>query len=177
MAGTVMSGKTTARLSHEDAKTIRRAVAWLANIDRLDGLQEAVGMDLADILDEALKTRAVVNIRIVNAGTPPSEKFRQAVRTNLAKGREAHFGFGAPDWSTDEDERLRHLWTQTDTPSPVIAEELGRTVGAVQERASYLGCRRAPGLHASGNPKLTRVRAVIARRRQEEARQRREESA
>jgi hypothetical protein len=172
-----MSSKTTVRVSHEDVKAVRRVVSWLDKIGRLDELQRVVGDDLANIADAALVTRAVVSIRALNAGAPPSDRKRRAAQASLAKARKACFGYEAPEWTPAQDDRLRHLWAQTDMHATEIAERLGRTPSAIQNRAALLGCRRAPGLQAAPRSAMGKVRAVVARRRQEEARRRREASA
>ena len=92
-----MSRKEAQHPSHEDAAKIRRAVAYLTKIGRLDPLQSAVGEDLASILDEALKTGAILRVRVKNMGTPPSEKKRAAARESLIKARQKRFGRAALD--------------------------------------------------------------------------------
>jgi 23S rRNA G2069 N7-methylase RlmK/C1962 C5-methylase RlmI len=162
-----MSRKEPARPTHEDAKAIRRAVAYLEKLGRLDELQRAVMADVADILDEALTSGAVIRIRILNQGTPPSERKRQAARATLVKARARKFVYAAPEWTSEENVLFRHLWAETDTPTGVIADRFGRTPTAVQNHATELGVRRSPGYLARTTP-LGRARLVIARRRAQE---------
>ena len=168
-----MSRKEAQHPSHEDAAKIRRAVAYLTKIGRLDPLQQAIGEDLASILDEALKTGAIVRIRRLNKGASPSEQKRAAARENLIKARQKRFGRAALEWTPAEDALLRELWGATETSSDEIAERLDRPMRACQDRASTLGVRRMVDYHPARLTPLGRARLVKARRQAAEASARR----
>jgi hypothetical protein len=168
-----MSRKDPGRISHEDIKTLRRVTAWLTKIGRLDELQQVVTNDVADIADEALTSRAVVNIRLLNKGASPSEKKRAAARESLIKARQKRFGRAALEWTPAEDALLRELWGATETSSDEIAERLDRPMRACQDRASTLGVRRMVDYHPARLTPLGRARLVKSRRQAAEASARR----
>jgi hypothetical protein len=119
-----MSGRRKSqsdRPSHEDAKAIRRAVRWLAKIGRLDPLQEGVGRDLADILDGALRDRAVVAVRALNMGTPPVQRERRVRRR----------GAGV-EWSQGEMDMLARLYGDKTLTLADIGERITERYGVVR---------------------------------------------
>lgn len=168
-----MTRKDRERVSHEDVKAMRRVIQWLKTIGRLDDLQHVVADDLANIADEALVSRGVISVRVKNLGTPPSEKQRAI----LGRARAKKFGYAAPEWAPDADARLRYLWGETATPALEIAEEFGRSLIAIRQRAGLLGVPRNALVEPRVHPRITplgRARLVIARRRAAEALQARE---
>jgi hypothetical protein len=167
-------GRVTMTKQH--ALTLRGVLLWLEQQPTPDPLELDVLTAIVERVEHFAAAGAIVRIRVKNLGAPPSEKKLQACRASLVKARHVRFGFAAPEWTAEEDARLRHLWGETETPSDEIAEWLGRPNRACQERAMHLGVRRMAWHHASRLTPLGRARAVIARRNAIEALRRREEA-
>jgi hypothetical protein len=121
-----MSSKDRQCPSHEDSKAIRRAVAYLEKLGRLDELQSAVMNDGADILDEVLKTGAVVRVRLANRGNPGVMR-PPVVRRSVDA------------WTEAMDEQLRVRYYERGQTFPQIAEAMGRSAEACRTRARRLG--------------------------------------
>jgi biotin operon repressor len=121
-----MSNKDRQRPSHEDSKAIRRAVTYLEKLGRLDELQRTVGADIADILDEALKTGATVRIRLANMGKPGVMSKPVVRRSDDA-------------WTEAMDEAMRVRYYERGQSFVQIAEAMGRTDESCRSRARRLG--------------------------------------
>jgi hypothetical protein len=121
-----MSSKERQRPGHQDAIAIRRVVAYLEKLGRLDELQRTVGNDIAAILDEALTTGAVVRIRIANRGNPGV--MRPPVRRRSDDA-----------WTEAMDEQMRVRYYERGQTFAQIAEAMGRTDEACRSRARRLG--------------------------------------
>jgi hypothetical protein len=115
-----------ASVGHEDVKAMRRVVAWLTKIGRLDDLQQAVAGDLATIAEEALTSRAVIRVRHANMGTPGV--MRPPVRRRSDDA-----------WTEAMDEAMRVRYYERGQTFVQIAEAMGRSVEACRTRARRLG--------------------------------------
>jgi biotin operon repressor len=121
-----MSTKKSERPGHQDAIAVRRVVAYLEKLGRLDPLQSAVGADIAAILDEALTTGAVIRTRIKNLGTPGVMSKPVMRRSDDA-------------WTEAMDEQLRVRYYERGQSFVQIAEAMGRTDESCRSRARRLG--------------------------------------
>jgi hypothetical protein len=160
-------------MTKQHALTLRGVLLWLEQQPEPDPLELDVLTAIVERVERFAHAGALVRIRVKNLGTPPSEKQRAI----LGRARAKKFGYAAPEWTPETDARLRYLWAETDIPSLAVAEELGRTPKAIQQRAGLLGVRRNALVEPRVHPRITplgRARLVIARRRAADALQARE---
>jgi hypothetical protein len=155
-------------MTKQHALTLRGVLLWLEQQPEPDPLELDVLTAIVERVERFAHAGALVRIRVKNLGTPPSEQQRAI----LGRARAKKFGYAAPEWAPDADARLRYLWGETATPALEIAEEFGRSLIAIRQRAGLLGVRRNALVEPRVHPRITplgRARLIIARRRAAEA--------
>jgi hypothetical protein len=158
-----MSGRTrTVGVVRQDAETLTRIRSWLAAQPGADPLALGVLADITERVAAGALTAAVIRIRHKNMGNRS-----RAVSGPLPERGVWH------RWSDEDRDRLARLFREGKHVD-VIADEMGKSQGAIEEQIARLGLwhsRPKPlprTIHYNSNGALTRAKEAYAARKRRE---------